>query len=157
MGYLAAGGTMIEQSAAVQQPSNLTTRGSRLTYSSNSVLARQQLVSVAGFDVDVFDSATFSSDDTVLFIVPAQVTYIMTNFSVFNSSFKDTVTVTVRLVASDGANDSTSDYWEWPLGPREQKSHTVEEVLTPGYQIIAFADADALVNIKINGVNLVQQ
>ena len=142
MGFVQAGSAMMEQPSPAQLPSNHTTRGSRLTYNANSVLARQQLAATVG---------------DVLFTVPAQVTYIMTNFSVFNSSFTDTVIATMRLVAVDGVNDATSDYWEAELRPRELQPWSVEEVLTPGYQIVAFADLANLVNIKINGVNLVQQ
>ena len=132
---------MIEQSAQ-QQPSNLTTRGSRLMYRVNSVLARQQLTDTVG---------------DVLFTIPARTTYVMTSFAFFNTSPTDTMTPTLRLVASDGVNDSTSDYWEYPLPPRRMLVVAVEEVLTPGYRIVAFADHPNLVNIKINGVNLVQQ
>ena len=136
---------MIERSMQQQfsqQPSNSTTRGSKLVYNVNTVLARQTLTNVAG---------------TVIFTVPAQVVYVMTNFSLFNSSPTVVATVTLRLVASDGVNDATSDYWSKPMRARGREYETVEEVLSPGYQIVAFADQAGLVNIKINGVNLVQQ
>lgn len=136
---------MIEQSSQqsfAQQPSNSTTRGSRLTYTVNSVLVRQTLTDTAG---------------DVLFVVPAQATYVMTGFSFFNSSSTTNAVVTLRLVAPDGVNDATSDYWAKTMRTREERYNLVEEVLTPGYQIVAFADIPGLVNLKINGANLVQQ
>lgn len=132
----------LQSSFSQLQPTNATTRGSRLVYTANAVLVRQQLSNTPG---------------DVVFVVPPQCTYTVTSFSLFNSDYATTATVTLRLVAPDGVNDPTSDYWEWAMDPRGQKYCTVEEVLTPGYQIVAFADSTNLVNIKINGVNLVQQ
>lgn len=130
------------QEPSSQQSTNQSTRGTRLVYNANSVIARETLTSVAG---------------TVIFTVPVQAVYIMTNFSLFNSSSSTTATVTLRLVASDGVNDATSDYWSKAMSARDREHEVVEEVLSPGYQIVAFADSPGLVNIKINGVNLVQQ
>jgi len=116
----------------------------RLTYGVNVVLSRQQL------DVD-------GTPGSILFTVPPQQTIIMKSFTVFNTNVIASV-VTLRLVPPDGVNNSTSDWWEESVGTRGTAGELfLEEVLTPGYQIVGFADSGGVVNIKINGTVLSQQ
>lgn len=115
----------------------------RLIYSSSTVLARQQLDVVGGA--------------RVLLTVPPLTTYVLRSFSVFNTDAAARL-VTIRLVAPTGVDNATSDYWEKSVAPRTQGGETpLEEVLTAGYQIVAYADVAAMVNIKINGAILTQQ
>lgn len=116
----------------------------RFTYNVGAVLARKQLPVVG-------DAAR------VLLTIPPQTTYVMKSFTVFNIDTVDRV-VTIRLVAPDGVDNNTSDYWEDTVTTRTVSGEMfIEEVLTAGYQIVAFADVANKVNIKINGAVLTQQ
>jgi hypothetical protein len=103
------------------------------------------------------------STPLVVFTVPSQNTYVMKNFTVFNSSQDEGFTTVVRLVPPGGdINDSQWDYWESFIRARQQHgSYPYEEVLTAGYKIAAVAPdlkpGVFVLNVKINGASLVSQ
>lgn len=123
-------------------PAEIHTRGPQGRYNTSEQL---------GFMIGV--SATVAQ----VLLVPQGGIYVVTCIEVFN---RDTVqqTVTFRVIPPNQVmTDATYDFDDVVCGGRSKVLRIFDQAYPAGYILAAIATAPDLVNVRVHGMNLVQQ
>ena len=109
-----------------------------------------------GFVVGVTDAAA----GNVVFLVPQGAAFNVTNTEVFNRDSGDQ-TLTFRVIPpGEVTSDVSFDFFEYVVPAREAIPPSIllgEKAYPQGWQLVAVASAPDVINVRVHGMNLVQQ
>lgn len=95
---------------------------------------------------------------TTLFTVPDDAIYLVSSIDVFNRHTATDLTITFRIVpATLLVTDTTCDFNEFLVQFRRKYTEHYEMVFPSGYRLVALASTANFLNVRVHGMDLVQQ
>lgn len=94
---------------------------------------------------------------TLIFTVPAQTIYHIACIEIFNRDNTDRP-ITLRVVpAGADPDDASQDFFEEVIYARRLEVLYYPQIYPAGYKLVAVAEVADMLNVRVHGMNLVQQ